>query len=82
VQDGEEVTELVVQELACRFEEEVPDHVLATFRELFRVSSQEEEEVDEALLQHGGAAGLEMANDGVDDVAHASIRSISLCCAA
>jgi hypothetical protein len=29
--------------------------------------------VDEALLQHGGAAGLEMANDGVDDVAHASI---------
>jgi hypothetical protein len=62
-----------LQELARRFEGEVPDHVLATFRELFRVSSQEEEEVDEALLQHGVAAGLEMANDGVDDVAHASI---------
>jgi hypothetical protein len=52
---------------------EVPDHVLATFRELFRVSSQEEKEVDEAILQHGGAAGLEMADDGVDAVAHASI---------
>jgi hypothetical protein len=73
VQDGEEVTELALQELARRFEGEVPDHVLTMLRELFRVSSQEEEEVDKTLLQHGGAAGLEMADDGVDVVAHASI---------
>jgi hypothetical protein len=72
VKDGEEVTELALQELSRRFEGEVPDHVLATLRELFKVSSQEEEEVDEALLQHGGAAGLELADDGVDAVAHVS----------
>jgi hypothetical protein len=72
MKDGEEVTELALQELSRRFEGEVPDHVLATLRELFKVSSQEEEEVDEALLQHGGAAGLELADDGVDTVAHVS----------
>jgi hypothetical protein len=72
VQDGEEVMELALQDLSRRFEGEVPDHVLATLRELFKVSSQEEEDVDEALLQHSGAAGLELADDGVDAVAHVS----------
>jgi hypothetical protein len=42
-------------------------------RELFQVGSQEEEEeeIDAALLSHGGAAGLELGDEreaAVDDV--------------
>jgi hypothetical protein len=72
IQNGEEVTELAMQELSRRFEGQVPDHVLAAMRELFQVCSQEEEEeIDAALLSHGGAAGLELGDEreaAVDDV--------------
>jgi hypothetical protein len=70
VQNGEEVTELAMKELARRFDGEIPDHVLATLRELFGVSSQADEEVVEALLRHGGAAGLELGVAGGDDAAN------------
>jgi hypothetical protein len=39
MQNGEEVTELAMKELAKRFDGEIPDHVLATLRDLFCVSS-------------------------------------------
>jgi hypothetical protein len=32
-------------------------------RELFQVGSQEEEEIDAALLSHGGAAGLKLGDE-------------------
>jgi hypothetical protein len=69
IQNGEEVTELAMQELSRRFEGQVPDHVLAAMRELFQVGFQEEEEIDAALLSHGGAAGLELGDEREDAVA-------------
>jgi hypothetical protein len=71
IQNGEEVTELALQELSRRFEGQVPDQILAAMRELFQVGSLEEEEIDAALLSHGGAAGLELGDErenAVDDV--------------
>jgi hypothetical protein len=64
VQDGQEVTELVMNEFARRFEGQIPDGMLAALRELFQVGSPEDEAVDDALLLHGGAAGLELGEDG------------------
>jgi hypothetical protein len=63
VQDGQEVTELVMNEFARRFEGQIPDGMLAALRELFQVGSPEDEAVDDALLLHGGAAGLELGED-------------------
>jgi hypothetical protein len=60
-----------MQELSWHFEGQVPDHVLAAMRELFQVGSQEDEEIDAALLSHGGAAGLELGDEreaAVDNV--------------
>jgi hypothetical protein len=37
--------------------------MLAALRELFQVGSPEDEAVDDALLLHGGAAGLELGED-------------------
>jgi hypothetical protein len=34
--------------------------VLAAVRALFRVQSSEDDAIDDALLSHGGAAGLEL----------------------
>jgi hypothetical protein len=63
VQDGQEVTELVTNEFARRFEVQIPNGMLAALRELFQVGSPEDEAVDDALLLHGGAASLELSED-------------------
>jgi hypothetical protein len=63
------VTEQAMQEFVCRFQGEVPDHVLQAMRELFQVGSQENDDIDEALLGHGGAAGLELGEDLAGDAA-------------
>jgi hypothetical protein len=42
IQDGEEVSEQVVAEFAKRFEGEVPEHVRAAMRGLFKVGTDEE----------------------------------------
>jgi hypothetical protein len=64
--DGQEVTELALQELERRFDGQIPDDVLGSLRALFNVDSQEADDVDAALLGHGGAAGLDHVVTGVD----------------
>uniref|UniRef100_A0ACD6A9Q3 Uncharacterized protein n=1 Tax=Avena sativa TaxID=4498 RepID=A0ACD6A9Q3_AVESA len=59
IQDGEEVTEQAMAEFSRRFQGQVPGHVLATMRVLFRVNTPEEEAVDLALMGLGGAAALD-----------------------
>jgi hypothetical protein len=66
VQDGQEVTEGAMQELERRFEGQLEDDVLESLKELFKIDSQEAEEVHAALLRHGGAAGLELGEAGID----------------
>jgi hypothetical protein len=64
VQDGQEMTELVMKEFMRQFEGQIPDDVMQALRELFKVGSVEDDAVDDALLAYGGAAGLELAEDG------------------
>jgi hypothetical protein len=66
IDDGQEVTELVLQELERRFDGQIPDDVLGSLRTLFNVDSQEADDVDAALLGHGGVAGLDHVVTGVD----------------
>uniref|UniRef100_A0ACD5TNK3 Uncharacterized protein n=1 Tax=Avena sativa TaxID=4498 RepID=A0ACD5TNK3_AVESA len=60
IQDGEVVTELAMQVFADKFKGEVSDNVLAAMRQLFRVGTPEDDAIDDALLGHGGAAGLDL----------------------
>jgi hypothetical protein len=60
IQDGQEITELALQELERRFENKIPDDVLAAVRAMFKVQSPEDDAVNDALVSHGGAAGLEL----------------------
>jgi hypothetical protein len=73
VQDGQEVTELAMKEFARRFEGQIPDDVMQALRELFKVGSVEDDAIDDALLAHGGAAGLELAVDGADAASGAAV---------
>jgi hypothetical protein len=47
----------------------VSDDVFAALRELFQVDSATGDAIEEALLGHGGAAGLDLEADGIDDAA-------------
>ena len=67
VQDGEEVTELAMTEFARRFKGQVTEEVLKALRALFKISAPEDLALDEALLNHGGAPGLDLAD--LDDAA-------------
>jgi hypothetical protein len=60
IQEGHEITELALQELERIFENKIPDDVLAEVCAMFRVQSSEDDAIDDALLSHGGAAGLEL----------------------
>jgi hypothetical protein len=66
VQDGEEVTENALEEFARLFAGEVSDRALAALRVLFKMATPDDDELDEALLGHGGAAGLDLA--GLEEV--------------
>jgi hypothetical protein len=66
IDDGQEVTELALQELERRFDGQIPDEVLGSLRVLFNVDSQEADDVDAALVGHGGVVGLDHVVAGVD----------------
>jgi hypothetical protein len=59
VQDGEVITERAMQEFAKRFQGRIPDDVLGAMRALFKLDDEQDDEVDEALLAHGGAGALD-----------------------
>jgi hypothetical protein len=66
VKDGEEVTELALQEFALRFEGQISDEVFLVLKEMFKVDSPDGAAVEEALIGHGGAAGLDLEAADVD----------------
>jgi hypothetical protein len=67
LQDGEEASAAVLLELERRFEGQIPDDVLEDLRIMFNIDSQEAEEVENALIAHGGAAVLDQVEVGADD---------------
>ena len=66
VQDGEEVTELALEEFARLFAGKILDRALAVLCILFKMATPDDDELDEAMLGHGGAAGLDLA--GLEEV--------------
>jgi hypothetical protein len=60
IQGGEEIMELALQEFARRFDGQISDKVFEALRELFKVASPDEEEIDDAMINLGGATGLEL----------------------
>lgn len=69
IQDGEVVTELAMAEFARRFEGQVQGQVLQAMRVLFKVDTPEQEAVDDALINHGGAAALDHSLEDGDATA-------------
>jgi hypothetical protein len=67
LQDGEEASAAALLELERRFEGQIPDDVLEDLKIMFCIDSQEAEEVENALIGHGGAAALDQVEVGTDD---------------
>jgi hypothetical protein len=63
VQDGEEVMELTMKEFVHQFEGQIPNDIMQALHELFKVGSMEDDAVNDALLAHSDAAGLELGED-------------------
>jgi hypothetical protein len=59
VQDGEEITERAMDEFAKRFQGRVPEDVLDAMRALFKLGTPEEDDLDDALINSGGAQALD-----------------------
>lgn len=59
VQDGEDVTEWALLQLSTMFKEQLPLDVLAALRALFKVDDVQVTAVEDALISHGGADGLD-----------------------
>ena len=63
VKDGEDVTERAMKELADQFKDQVPGTVISALKALFQLDSGRAAEVEDALLEHGGATALD--HDGI-----------------
>lgn len=59
VQDGKDVTERALEQFANRFKEQLPEEVIAAMRALFKIDNSRAVEVEDALISHGGADGLD-----------------------
>jgi hypothetical protein len=67
LQDGEEANAAALLELERRFEGQIPDDVLEDLKIMFAIDSHEAEDVENALIGHGGAAALDQIKVGADD---------------
>ena len=67
IQDGEDVTEAAMAEFARCFDGEVSGRAMGALRALFKVATPEDDAIEEALLSHGGAAGLDLQDLDGDD---------------
>ena len=71
VQDGEDVTERALLQLSTMFKEQLPLDVLAALRALFKVDDVQATAVEDALINHGGADGLDHEMVSGDVARHA-----------
>jgi hypothetical protein len=57
--------ELAMKEFVHQFEGQIPNDIMQALRELFKVGSMEDDAVNDVLLAHGDAAGVELGEDDV-----------------
>jgi hypothetical protein len=69
IKDGEVCTEAALQELDRRFEGQIDEDVFAALRVLFQVGDEAGDAIEEALIGHGGASGLDLEDAGIVDAA-------------
>ncbi|KAE8799278.1 hypothetical protein D1007_25407 [Hordeum vulgare] len=71
VQDGEDITDRALDELAARFKEQLSMDVMAALPTLFKVDDGNAREMEDALLMHAGSSVLdrEVAPTGVGAMA-------------
>uniref|UniRef100_A0ACD5UYP9 Uncharacterized protein n=1 Tax=Avena sativa TaxID=4498 RepID=A0ACD5UYP9_AVESA len=63
VKEGDSVTEAAIAKFVQMFDGRLPDIAIAALRALFRLDCDFATAVEDALLDHGGAAALEQAAD-------------------
>jgi hypothetical protein len=68
ISDGQVVTAAALDDFSSKFKDKVEPEVMQKIRVLFKVDSAEDEAVDEALIGHGGARGLDIEADDEADV--------------
>ena len=61
IDEGEELTEAAINKFVSLFNGCLPDITIDALRALFRMDCDLSTAVEEALLCHGGAAGIELA---------------------
>jgi hypothetical protein len=66
IKDGEEVTDWALAEFASRFKGRVDEEVINAMRALFKVGSEDDDGMDDAMLEHGGASALDLDRPTAD----------------
>lgn len=62
--NGEDVTEAILDEFTAKFKEQLAPEVILAMREFFHLDDSAVIDVEDALIDHGGAGALELAQDG------------------
>ncbi|XP_048567228.1 uncharacterized protein LOC125547383 [Triticum urartu] len=63
--NGEDVTEAILDEFTAKFKEQLAPEVILAMREFFHLDDSAVNDVEDALIDHGGTGALELAQDGV-----------------
>ncbi|XBJ22694.1 hypothetical protein VPH35_001041 [Triticum aestivum] len=62
--NGEDMTEAILDEFTAKFKEQLAPEVILAMREFFHLDDSAVIDVEDALIDHGGAGALELAQDG------------------
>ena len=71
VDEAEMVTEAAIAKYVALFHGQLPDLAVAALRALFRLDCDLATAVEDALLDHGGGAGLDLQGEGREDATSA-----------
>lgn len=64
IEEGEMITEAAIAKFVDLFQGQLPDIAVAALRALFRLDCDLASAVEDALIDHGGGAGLELQDQG------------------
>ena len=71
--DGKDVTEATLDDFTAKFKEQLPPEVIVAMRDFFRLDDKAVNDVEDALIDHGGEGALEIASAQDDAVLQGSV---------
>ncbi|XBI01440.1 hypothetical protein VPH35_130214 [Triticum aestivum] len=71
--DGKDVTEATLDDFTAKFKEQLPTEVIVAMRDFFRLDDKAVNDVEDALIEHGGEGALEIASTQDDAVLQGSV---------